>query len=435
MLIPMEILSPQTSRTDSGAGVRNTSRSGNERTGSSFEKVMENELNRHDQKMLRRNSSPTGETGSSMPADKVETVTVQKEDEEIDKNGETLAAGVMGTQTNEIVFILEGDKESVANPELRVDTVAPPETDQLINPDVKQETTEVSESTQSNKFSLNTEETSTSQTILNANEAGKETTKPVAVEANNTNTAGEVTARMPEIRTGDGQENKESNKDEFSEHGNLSPLENKNDKTEKSGQENKLYSAIEEAGKNKQEEPVNEIITPLSDGIKPEQFKAAQQMTQAASNAPVKAENLFQEMIDRVETIKSDTKSTMTIQLNPEFLGKVALEITTDAAGLHVKINAEDSGVRGMINGQLTALIESLENKGIAVAEVEVIYTGINLGAFKEPGGEQGEQQGSQNRARNKEINTKDAVAYYTTLPDLMDYYLDTGISSVEFSA
>ena len=119
MLIPMEILSPQTSRTDSGAGVRNTSRSGNERNSSSFEKVMENELNRHDQKMLRRNSNPTGETGSSTPADKVETVTVQKEDEEIDKNGETLAAGVMGTQTNEIVFILEGDKESVANPNAR----------------------------------------------------------------------------------------------------------------------------------------------------------------------------------------------------------------------------------------------------------------------------------------------------------------------------
>jgi len=283
-------------------------------------------------------------------------------------------------------------------------------------------------------FSTDPEKTGETQSVVHADEAGKETAKPVAVETNNINTAGEVTARMPEIRTTDTQENKESNEDEFSRNGNLSPLENKNDKTEKSGQENKLYKAVEEAAQNKPEEPVNEIVAPLSDGIKPEQFKATQQM-QAATNAPVKAENLFQEMIDRVETMQSDTKSTMTIQLNPEFLGKVALEITTDAAGLHVKIDAQDSGVRGMINGQLTALIESLENKGIAVAEVEVIYTGINFGTHKETGEDNQGQQGSRNQARNREVNTKDAISYYTTLPDLMDYYLDTGISSVEYSA
>ena len=435
MLIPMEILSPQTTRTDSGAGVRNTSRSGNERNSSSFEKVMENELSRHDQKMLRRNSDSSGETGSNPPAEKVETVTVQNKDEEIDKNGESLAAGVMGNHTNEIVFILEGDKESVANPEMRVETVTPPDEEQIINPEVKQETTETAENSQQNKFSLEPEKTGETQTVLHANETGKEITKSVAVETNNTNTAGEVTARMPEIRTGDNTEYKESNENDLSRNGNLSPLENKNDKSEKTGQENKLYSAIEEAGKNKPEEPVNEIIAPLSDGIKPEQFKAAQQMTQAASNAPVKPENLFQEMIDRVETMQSDTKSTMTIQLNPEFLGKVALEITTDAAGIHVKIDAQDSGVRGMINGQLTALIESLENKGIAVSTVEVIYTGINFGTHKETSEDNQGQQGSRNQARNREINTKDAVTYYATLPDLMDYYMDTGISSVEFSA
>ena len=125
----------------------------------------------------------------------------------------------------------------------------------------------------------------------------------------------------------------------------------------------------------------------------------------------------------------------MTIQLNPEFLGKVALEVSVDAAGLHVKINAEDSNVRSMINGQLTTLIESLEHKGIEVVEVEVIYTGINYGTFQDPreGGEQ--SQSKQHHTTKREVSSTDGVAYYAALPDLMDYYMDSGQSSVEYSA
>jgi flagellar hook-length control protein FliK len=176
------------------------------------------------------------------------------------------------------------------------------------------------------------------------------------------------------------------------------------------------------------------MLPPLSEGIKPEQFRAAQQMTQATISTPVKPENLFQEMISRVETMQNDTKSTMTIQLNPEFLGKVALEVAVDAAGLHVKINAEDSGVRNMINSQLTALIESLESKGIEVVEVEVAYTGNNFNASQDPR-ESAEQQSKRQRPTNREISAADGIALYTTLPDLHDYYQDVGVSSVEYSA
>ena len=161
---------------------------------------------------------------------------------------------------------------------------------------------------------------------------------------------------------------------------------------------------------------------------------ATQQMTQAALSAPVKPENLFQEMISRVEMMQNDTKSAMTIQLNPEFLGKVALEVSVDAAGLHVRINAEDSSVRSMINGQLTALIESLENKGIEVVEVEVIHTGINYNTFQDPR-EGDKDQNKQQNTSKREVSSAEGVAFYTTLPDLMEYYLDTGVSSIEYRA
>jgi len=157
-------------------------------------------------------------------------------------------------------------------------------------------------------------------------------------------------------------------------------------------------------------------------------------MKQAALSAPVKAENLFDEMVSRLESMKTDNQRVMTIQLKPEFLGKVALEIAMDAAGLHVKISAADSGVRTLINGQITALIESLENKGIGIVEVEVAYTGVDNGAFKE--NREGQEQPNGKRRPNRGIDQADAATYYTALPvNTLEYYLEAGVSSVEYRA
>jgi len=400
MLIPMEILSSLTTKTDSGSGVRKRPDSGVESNNSKFERMFEKELAKFESKVTDKVTNTNDDAKTVDPL----------LNENPDDKGETLASGVMGNLLTEVVFVLEGDSESATNPEMRVDL-----TDKI--PIVNPETTAAA-------GKLNTE-------TVKPGEANAE------VNGENNTTAGDVVARMPEIRTQDRQDNAESNS-KSSENGNLSPLENANDNTQVKGQKDKTYSeaadAVRNAAENNTEISTNEIPPPLSEGIKPEQFRAAQQMTEAALSAPVKTENLFQEMISRVEMMQNDTKSAMTIQLNPEFLGKVALEVAVDAAGLHVKINAEDSGVRSMINGQLNTLIESLENKGIEVVEVEVIYTGINYGAFQDP--REGEQQQSkQHYTAKREVTPSDGVAYYTVLPDLMDYYFETGVSSVEYSA
>jgi len=371
-----------------------------------------------------------------------EVKSVLGSDKSEDNTDEALAAGVMGNLLNEVVFILEGDSKSVNTPEVLVENkIEQPEIDQMVKPEnneVKPESNEV-------KPEIITEATNESPEfaqVVNAVKTEAAMTKPEAqtTEPNNANATGEVMARMPDIRTQESQDNADKNKNsDFTEKGNLSPLENENDKPKETGQKQKTYQdaadAVKSAAEEKPQPAINETaLPPLSEGIKPEQFKAVQQMTQAAMSTPVKTENLFQEMISRVETMQNDTKSAMTIQLNPEFLGKVALEVSVDAAGLHVKINAEDSGVRSMINGQLTALIESLENKGIAVVEVEVAYTGMNYGTFHDPR-EGGQQQSKQQNQTHREVNAKDGVAYYAVLPDLMDYYFDTGVSSVEYRA
>ncbi|MCL2078434.1 MAG: flagellar hook-length control protein FliK [Oscillospiraceae bacterium] len=465
MSLPMEFLSPVTTRTDSGAGVQTSARSRSEKIGARFDKIFEAELNRHDQKITDKKTIPKNAENQSFAKEGSPSANraLEKKDKLADEQGEALIAGVVGTEQKEVVFILEGDKESVANPEMRVDNIAglSSDIDIEVNPETGTEPAGSAENTDIGTASRDTE---------NANKAPSDITDPpqkevhaktaeTAVEdkikaelaaaneqAQTADAAGERAARMPEKRSEDGREN--ARNDRFSSRGNLSPLENENDKAHELGEESSAKSELAEAIKSKtdenqdKDEKANNDKTqseipqapPLADGIRPEQFKAAQQMTKAAQDVPVKPENLFQEMISRVETLQTDAKTSMTIQLNPEFLGKVALEVAMDASGLHVKINAEDSNVRGMINGQLTTLIESLENKGIIVSEVEVAY-GSTLGsAFKEQG-DTGERADGRQQTKHRTITTRDNASYYTTLPNIMDYYLDTGISSVEYSA
>jgi len=250
---------------------------------------------------------------------------------------------------------------------------------------------------------------------------------------NAANMVGEVPARTPNIRTSERQEN-EGQSFRFSKNGDLSPLENGNDTPIAEGQKGKTYpetaKAVQDTAAGAQDH-INGLPPPLAEGIRPDQYRANQQMRQLA---PVRAENLFDEMVSRVSAAQTESRSVMTIQLKPEFLGKVALEIAMDAAGLHVKISAADSNVRSMLNGQINALIESLGNKGIEVAKVEVAYTGVDNGANKES--REGHSQPNRQRRSNREIDAADGVAYYTALPlETLDYYLEAGVSSVEYRA
>ena len=432
MNIPMEILSQVTTRTDSGAGVRQRSGSGIEETSSRFERMFEEELTKQGSKLIEKDAE-TKDKGKE-----VEPVSKKNNIEE-DNTDEALAAGVMGNLQNEVVFILEGDITSTTTQKIHVEntTAPPPEPEQIVIPE-KSEAKQEAVTTETREYAQVAE-------AVNA-EQSKPANAEIKVD-NNTGIFEDVMARKPDLGIQESRNDTDTSSKSF-ENGNPGPLENENDKTEIKGQNTKTYAdtvnAINNAQNNEtnneaiasaqENQPVNDILPPLSEGIRPEQFQATQQMTQAALSAPVKTENLFQEMISRVEMMQNDTKSAMTIQLNPEFLGKVALEVSVDAAGLHVKINAEDSGVRSMINGQLTALIESLENKGIEVVEVEVIHTGINYGAFQDPReGENG--QSKQQNAQKREVSSTEGVAFYTTLPDLMEYYLDTGVSSIEYRA
>lgn len=399
-----------------------------------------------------------------------------------DKQGKFITAddetitGVMGTQ-NTVVSILEGDKDSVTTPDFLINIDIPVFDEEL--PEAGASAGALTEIPEAPETPEAPEAPGQAQSFAGALEAAVEehagtvvtelkpernaeqtvATGPLYVEekvtagqadnkkavdivGDNKIETGELAARTPEIGISEqsDMENENDENREFSGSGSLSPLENENDAAPAKERKVKSYSEAEEAVRNtagttEQQTPADAIPPPLSAGIKPEQFQATQQMSRTLYEAPVRAENLFDEMVSRIDTMVTESRSSMSIQLKPEFMGKVELEIALDAAGLHVKINAANQEVRAAVSGQITALIESLGNKGIEVVEVEVAYTGFDNSNLNDSRGEQASSGGSK-KTRNTVRNTDETAYYAAAIPlETLEHYLDASVSSVEYRA
>jgi len=444
MLISMEILSQMVARTDSGASKKNGDPSFSN-ADSPFQRLLDE---RRTVKDFYTESVRPIETSDTL--DTSETVfTVPKEQDKEDKECTTLAAGAIVNQAM-VVFILEGDKESAAETKISDTATGILEMDQtsVLDTGVDETGIYVEDALNGQETALidasevktavnKAEESEATDTAAQTGDALRSIEAETSAVVDAEDTAGKAMARTPVTRTPEQQGNEEDTS-AYAQHGDLSPLENENDKASVKGPKEKTYSETADAIRNKAEgaqEHGDNVHIPLAEGIRPERFQADQHMKQAAVGAPVRPENLFDEMVARIETVQDDSKSTMTIQLKPAFLGNVALEIAIDAAGLHVKIDAADGSVRSLINGQIATLIESLENKGIAVAEVEVAYTGIDNGSFTDSR-EGHAQQERHSRRTYRDTGPVDSAAYYAALPfDTLEYYMEAGVSSVEYRA
>lgn len=108
-----------------------------------------------------------------------------------------------------------------------------------------------------------------------------------------------------------------------------------------------------------------------------------------------------------IEEINVNAKPGMTsleIQLYPEHLGKVVVEVSTKDGILNAKIAAETENAKNAIEGQLTLLKESLNNQGIKVESVEVTIAGHGFEENLENGREKNNESDSKKRTVRKSL-------------------------------
>lgn len=160
--------------------------------------------------------------------------------------------------------------------------------------------------------------------------------------------------------------------------------------------------------------------------------------SQMVRQAQATNETLMDTMVEQISLEAVDGKNTVEIQLKPDFLGKVSIQLTMDGNGIHARIRAEDPEVKSLIGGQINQLINSLEQKGIRMAAVDVVYTGAQAGGFDQGGqSREGMSQENRNRPLAAKAIGRSAPGYDAQLdPDAeAETVLDSRISSVEYRA
>ena len=93
------------------------------------------------------------------------------------------------------------------------------------------------------------------------------------------------------------------------------------------------------------------------------------------AEAPAKAEapELETQVSDNLVKILESGESRVEIQLNPEALGKMTIELTRSADGtLNVILNAENAETRNMLTRHITTLQETLVDRGQQNVQIEV---------------------------------------------------------------
>lgn len=112
------------------------------------------------------------------------------------------------------------------------------------------------------------------------------------------------------------------------------------------------------------------------------------------------SESIVKQVIEQVKlNIKTDVTSVQ-MQLYPEHLGKVAIQVVSKNGVLTAQIAAENEGAKAALESQLNALKESFDNQGLKVESVEVMVSSRGFDQNTDTNGDSSNSQKQGKRVR-----------------------------------
>jgi hypothetical protein len=99
----------------------------------------------------------------------------------------------------------------------------------------------------------------------------------------------------------------------------------------------------------------------------------------------VGAEVVWPQIVGQVETLLRSGESSMRVQLQPESLGRIELQVTANASGMHVRITTDLPLTGGLIERHLPDLRDALTQSGLTVSGLSVNVGGDGAEAQRQP--------------------------------------------------
>ncbi len=150
----------------------------------------------------------------------------------------------------------------------------------------------------------------------------------------------------------------------------------------------------------KQDEKKSETITKEQSGninLQPQDF--VQKLTEdlSAKVGEVKANDIVRQVVEQTQLQVKQGVTSLEMQLYPEHLGKVLVQVVSNEGTITAQITAESEAAKTALESQLTLLKENLNNQGVKVENVEVT---IASHAFEQ--NMQGETNGEHSSSQSK---------------------------------
>jgi flagellar hook-length control protein FliK len=114
------------------------------------------------------------------------------------------------------------------------------------------------------------------------------------------------------------------------------------------------------------------VTAPHLQHTEPARLAEAQLKTTAPMNVEINADALRTQIAGPVETLWRTGESAMRLQLNPESLGRIELQVTSNAAGTQVRIITDLPVTGSLIERHIHELRDSLTQSGLNVSELSV---------------------------------------------------------------
>ena len=139
-----------------------------------------------------------------------------------------------------------------------------------------------------------------------------------------------------------------------------------------------------------------------------------------ASYLPIDTMDLIEQFAENVKVTVAENASSMEMQLNPENLGKVYLQISSEQGSVRAQIAASNEAVKAALEIQIAELRETLEQSGIKVDSIEVTVASHEFERNLEQGQsrefEEGQrQQEQQSQRRNINLSSLDELSSLMT--------------------
>ena len=175
---------------------------------------------------------------------------------------------------------------------------------------------------------------------------------------------------------------------------------------------------------------VSEISSNLVQSIQ----NSFEEVMNTTTTQTVNGVDVIKQIINSVKVTGNNVVQSMEIQLNPEHLGKVTLNVTSKSGVITAEIVAQNEQVKKAIESQINTLKDNFENQGIKIEAVEVTVQSHSFESGQNLKGNDSEQ-GKRFKGTRRAVRLEDFEEMSEESDELIDNLIQNENSSVEYTA